>query len=138
MTEPTLNQIFDRLVQESHTFAAARANRIVLTKRRILHTKLENKRREVIVGSLERHHRAALVVTQVCAECHGERDVVESIHVWSHSPLKGIDAAEITNTIRAKGTYDFNRDIPLCIHRTRTEIPVCADCLDKEYAAQSH
>lgn len=130
-----LEKMFKKLVAQGKTFAEAKKARTGKTALSILRTRLVNKRRKLVVGSLERHHRAATILTQVCGHCDGEQDIVECIHVWSHSPLKGIDVSEITATIRGKGMYDFHKDIPLVVVHARTSIAICASCLTKEYAA---
>ncbi|MCK5644188.1 MAG: hypothetical protein KAJ19_25540 [Gammaproteobacteria bacterium] len=128
---------FDALFKQSKTLAESRKARGRKLKHRLLHRLIMTKRRTTIVGSLQRHHIAAPIITQVCGHCHEEQQIVGPMQVWSHSPLEGIDTAEITTTIRAKGMYELHKDIPLILYHTREAIAICAKCLMKDYAAQT-
>lgn len=130
-------QQFDALFKESKTLSESRKARGRKLKHRLLHKTIMIKRRKTLVGSLERHHIAAPIITQICGHCHEEQDIVGTMQVWSHSPLDGIDTAEITATIRAKGMYELHKDLPLVVYHTRETIAICAKCLMIDYAAQT-
>lgn len=132
-----LDKLFSKLKRESRTFAEAKKRRVKQTTHRLLTKKVLTQRRALIIGSLQRHHRTAHIVTQICGYCKGKQDIVESIQVWSQSPHDGVDATEITQTIRSHGMYEFSKDLPLVTYCSRTAIAICAKCLLEEYNAQS-
>jgi len=139
--KPRTPEEAEKLLQEMlavgrKTMAESKKTRVRKTGQHILKDKLTEKRRKLIVGSLERHHRAVTITTQVCGHCQDKQELVSEIHIWSHSPFNGVDAAEITATIRSKAAYDFHRDIPLRIARQETYVPICASCIKEEYCAQ--
>lgn len=136
--ESNLDKMFKKLVKEGKTFAEAKEARTKKLSRRLLYDKLVNERRDLILGSLQRHHRAAQITTQICSYCAGEQDIVEFIHVWSHSPHNGIDTSEITTFIKGRQMYEIHDDLPLVIQRVRETIPICAACLAKDYDTQVH
>ena len=134
MTTESYDNLIARLIKESNTFAEDKKRRARQTRHSILVTKLTTSRRKLILGSLHRHHREAQITVLVCGECGGETEVVDHVHVWSHSPHKGVDNKELTydNIHTAKGMYSLHKDIPLKVFRTRTWVAICAKCLDAE------
>ena len=136
MKTKVLDKLLQGMIDVGRTMHEAKKRRTDKIKVSLLHKTHHIRRDKLLAGSLVRHHMAAVIITDVCGMCDSEHNFVSEIKVWSHSPLKGIDTAQITGEVHGTGMYEFHSDLPLVLSHVQRHVATCPKCLIKNYNVQ--